>query len=93
MPEPHVIEKDSAVNWLGDGWLDAGNVPIADKLTTRIYGGSDKHRKKWLKGLVTWDTNGPQLSVTASSNIPSCTTRWCTERRGCIPRHATSALF
>jgi hypothetical protein len=61
------VDYAGQVNWLGDGWLDVGNIPIADSLTTRIYGGADKGRKKWLKGLVVWDTNGPTLTVTAVS--------------------------
>ena len=60
-------DYNGQVNWLGDGWLDLGTTPIADSLTTRIYGGADKQRKKWLKGLVVWDTCGPKLSVTAVS--------------------------
>ena len=53
------------VNWLGDGWLDLGVTPVADGLLTRVYGGKDKQRKKWLKALLVWDTCGPKLSVTA----------------------------
>ena len=60
-------DYNGQVNWLGDGWLDLGLTPIADSLTTRLYGGADKQRKKWLKGLLVWDTCGPKLGVTAVS--------------------------
>ncbi len=61
-------DYNNQVNWFDNhGWLDLGLMPIADSLLTRMYSGGDKNRKKWLKALVTWDTNNPTMGVTAQS--------------------------
>lgn len=66
------VSASGQVYWLGDGALDAGNVPIADSLTTRLYTGTDDPtafmgRKVWLKSLFVWDTNHALLTVTAKT--------------------------
>lgn len=57
------------VNWLSDGWLDLGLNQIPDSMTTRRYTGNEAQlksaRKIWKRALVTWDTNNPNLTVSA----------------------------
>jgi hypothetical protein len=52
------------VCWFGDGFTD-GNTPIADMLLTRRYVAGAPARKIWLEATVLWDTNNPNLTVTA----------------------------
>ena len=54
------------VCWLDDGWLDLGTTPVADSLTTRSYGKAGG-RAIWQQALLTWDTCGALMTVTASS--------------------------
>lgn len=59
------------VNWLSDGWLDLGLNQISDSMTTRRYTGNEAQlksaRKIWKRALVTWDTNNPNLTVSATA--------------------------
>lgn len=63
------VNYDGQVCWFTDAWSDevvgAQPVAIADRLTTRVYGGASKRNKKWLVGRVNWDTQAAQLTVTA----------------------------
>lgn len=63
---------DSEVCYFGDGFRDRG-AAIADELESRMYAGEGlptvlrMKRKLWLAGLVTWETLGPSLTVTAKA--------------------------
>lgn len=55
------------VSWLGDGWLDPVNTPIADRLTTRVYTCGQMMRKLHLAAEWTWDSWAPTISATAQT--------------------------
>lgn len=60
---------------MSDAWTDsvgAGPTPIIDKLVTRTYtakeqGSLSMRPKIWLSAELNWDTNAPNLTVTANS--------------------------
>jgi len=55
------VSYAAQVCWLGDDWLDAGNIPIADQLVTRAYFKGEVMQT--LKGEVNWDALGANVTV------------------------------